>query len=64
MKCDTCTASKTIKDSAACNLDQLFNRVEILKSEIAKEFNLEYKPKFQCRFEDLVELEREREKNG
>ena len=64
MKCDNCPASKIIKNSGTCNLDQLFNRVEILKSEIAKTFKLEYKPKFQCRFEDLIELEMECEKNG
>ena len=64
MKCDTCTASKEIKDSFVCNSDQLFNRVEIFKSEIAKTFKLKYKPKFQCRLEDLVELEKEREKSG
>lgn len=64
MKCDNCSASKEIKNIATCNLDQLFNRVEMLKSEIAKTFKLEYKPKFQCRFEDLIELEKEREGNG
>lgn len=61
MKCDNCPASKIIKESMVCNADQLHNRCELLKAAIVQAFYPEYKPKFQCRFADLVEIE-ERER--
>lgn len=62
MKCDNCPASKTIKNSLGCNGDQLFNRWEIFKGDIAKMLKIEYEPKFQCRFSDLVEIEQQEKK--
>ena len=61
--CDNCPASKIIKESMGCNADQFHNRVELLKAAIAKAFYLEYKPEFQCRFADLVEIEERKRKN-
>lgn len=64
MKCDGCPALKNIKGTVGCNADQLHNRIEILKSEIAKSFKIKYKPKFQCRFADLIEMETREISNG
>lgn len=55
MKCDNCKAPKAIKDSLGCNIDRLNNAWEVLKSETLKQFNIAYKPVFQCRFADLIE---------
>ena len=63
MICDNCTASKRIKDTMGCNGDQLHNRFEVLKSKIAKSFKNKYEPKFQCRFADLVEIEKQERNN-
>lgn len=54
IKCNNCKASKKIKETLGCNIDQVFNRKEILKQEILKSFKIKYVPKFQCRFEDLI----------
>ena len=57
IKCETCKASKRIKDTFGCNCNRLFNNIEILKQEIFKIFKDDRQPKFQCRFADLVEEE-------
>ena len=54
MTCETCRASKRIKDTFGCNCDRLFNNIELLKREFFKIFKDDYQPKFQCRFADLV----------
>lgn len=58
IQCDNCKASKQIKDSLGCNGDRLFNHFEILKGEFLKAFKIDYKPKFQCRFADLIKEEK------
>lgn len=57
IRCDNCKASQQIKDSLGCNGDRLFHYFEILKHEFFKTFKVDYTPKFQCRFADLVEEE-------
>lgn len=52
--CDICNASSLIKNSLGCKIDRTFNNFEVLKNEFCKTFNLCYKPKFRCRFIDLV----------
>lgn len=55
MKCDNCNAPKWIKESVGCCIDRLANAHEQLKHESAKSLRIKYKPKFQCRFADLIE---------
>ena len=63
MMCDNCHASKKIKDAMGCNGDRLHNNWEDLKHEFFKIFKHDYHPQHQCRFADLVEIERkDREK--
>lgn len=55
MICENCKASKHIKESVGCNCDRIHNNLKVIKSEFLKTFKVEYKPKLQCRFTDLVE---------
>ena len=54
-QCDNCNAPKIIKDSLGCNGDRLNNAWENLKCEFLKGLKIEYTPKYQCRFADLIE---------
>ena len=58
MICDNCTASKIIKDSWGCCGDRLHNAWEDCKHEFCKLAKIDYEPKYQCRFADLVEEQR------
>lgn len=58
MICDNCNASKEIKDTFGCCGDRLHNAWEDVKCEFLKGVKVEYTPKYQCRFADLVEEER------
>ena len=64
MMCDNCPASKKIKDTMGCNGDRLHNAWEDLKHEFFKIFKDDYQPQYQCRFADLVEMERKERENG
>ena len=55
MICKNCKASKHIKESLGCNCDKIHNNLEVIKGELLKTFKVDYEPKFQCRFADLVE---------
>ena len=61
LKCDNCNAPKEIKDSLGCNGDRLHNAFENLKCEFLKGCLIEYKPKYQCRFADLIDHHTEKE---
>lgn len=64
MMCDNCPASKKIKDTWGCNADRLHNSWEDFKHEFCKLAKTDYQPQYQCRFADLVEMERKEKSNG